>query len=63
MFTNLVLGVLSSIIASIIIGSTYKIIKTKKNSGNIQKNGENQIIISKSNNNSVKFGGDSSEEK
>ena len=64
MFSNLVIGIISSLAATALIGSaTYKFVKNKKNSGNIQKNGENQIVINKSKNNSIKIGGGSSEKK
>lgn len=64
MITNLLLGILGSVIASVLVGgATYKYVvkKKNKNTGIIQKHGSNQIAMQKSNNNSINIGVDSSE--
>lgn len=64
MTTDLLIGILASVIATFLVGgATYKYMvkEKKKNSGIIQKNGKNQVAVQKSNNNSINIGVDSSE--
>ncbi|WP_031424635.1 hypothetical protein [Exiguobacterium sp. NG55] len=67
MISDLVIGVLASLLASMLVGGAvmYKFlfIKKRKNSGIEQKNGENQIALNKSKNNTIHIGGDLSEKK
>jgi len=63
MATDLLIGILASIIATVLVGgATYKYVvkKKSKNTGIIQKHGSNQIAMQKSNNNSINIGVDSS---
>lgn len=64
MTTDLLIGILASIIATGLVGgATYKFIanKKKKNIGIIQRNGINQVALQKSKNNSINIGVGSSE--
>ncbi|GAA0290147.1 NifU-like protein involved in Fe-S cluster formation [Gracilibacillus halotolerans] len=63
MTTNLLIGILSSVIATVLVGgATYKYIlkKKDKNSGIRQENGDNQIALQKSKQNTINIGGDTS---
>ncbi|WP_341299733.1 hypothetical protein MHB44_14425 [Lysinibacillus sp. FSL H8-0500] len=52
---NLVIGILGSIIATVLVGGAiYKFII--KNRGIIQKEGNNQVALQKSKNNSINIG-------
>lgn len=64
METDLLLGILASIIATVLVGgATYKYIFKKKEhiSGIKQENGNNQIALQKSKQNIINIGGDTSE--
>lgn len=64
MTTDLLIGILASIIATILVGgATYKVIikKKNKNTGIIQKNGNTQVALQKSKNNTINIGGGSSD--
>jgi hypothetical protein len=61
MTTDLLIGILASVIATVLLGgATYKYIlkKKDKNSGIRQENGTNQIALQKSKQNSINIGGD-----
>lgn len=64
MTTDLLLGILASVIATAIVGTTaYKFIVNKKlkNNGIIQSEGNNQLALQKSKNNTISIGGNSPE--
>lgn len=66
MFTNLLIGILASIIAGVIMGlATYKLVvkNRNKNTGIIQEKGSNQIALMKSKNNSISIGVTSDEKE
>jgi len=63
MTTDLLLGILASVIATVLVGGatySYVIKKKSKNTGIIQEHGSNQIAMQKSNNNSISIGVESS---
>lgn len=63
MTTDLLIGILASVIATALVGgATYKYILKKKfkNSGINQENGNNQIALQKSKQNTINIGGDTS---
>lgn len=59
MAMDLLIGILASVIASGLVGGAiYKVVvnKKNKNKGIDQGNGDNQIALQKSNNNSINIG-------
>ena len=59
MTENLIIGILGSVIATFLVGgAVYKFVF--KNKGIIQKEGNNQIALQKSKNNSINIGVESS---
>lgn len=67
MAVDLITGIIASLVATLLIGSTvYKLAvdKRNKNKGIIQKNSSNQIALQKSNSNTINIGdGVSNDEK
>lgn len=55
MAENLIIGIIASVIATFIVGgAVYKIIL--KNRGIVQKEGDNQVALQKSKNNTISIG-------
>lgn len=64
MTTDLLIGIIASVIGTLVLGgATYKFIVNKKNNGITQNNGSNQVAIQKSKNNSVNIGGNLSDDE
>lgn len=62
---DLINGLIVSIIATAIVGGgiAYKVISKKRNSGIIQKDGTNQVVLQRSKNNSINIGGGSADQE